>query len=66
MPRLGGRELATRLSARHPAMKVLFLSGYTDDALVRHGVLRAQTNFLQKPFSPGALARKVREVLDNG
>jgi PAS domain S-box-containing protein len=64
MPGLGGRELSERLVALHPEMKVLFLSGYTDDAVVRHGVLQEKVNFLQKPFSTVALAQKVREVLD--
>ncbi len=64
MPHMGGRELVQRLAALRPGLKVLFLSGYTDDAVVRHGVLEAGVAFLQKPFSPGALARKVREVLD--
>lgn len=64
MPELGGRRLAEQLGPLHPDMKVLFLSGYTDDAVFRHGVLLEQTNFLQKPFSPAVLARKVREVLD--
>lgn len=64
MPRLGGRELAEELAALRPDMKVLFMSGYTDDEIVRHGVLRAQTAFIQKPFAPSELARKVREVLD--
>jgi PAS domain S-box-containing protein len=65
MPRMGGREVAERLTELHPGVKVLFLSGYTEDAVVRHGILEAQVAFLQKPFRPGALAAKVREVLDS-
>jgi PAS domain S-box-containing protein len=64
MPRLGGREVAERVAALKPGIKVLFLSGYTDDAVVRHGILEADVAFLQKPFSPAALASKVRHVLD--
>jgi PAS domain S-box-containing protein len=64
MPHVGGRELAERLTATRPGCKLLLLSGYTDDAVVRHGVQAAEVAFLQKPFSPTALVRKVREVLD--
>ena len=64
MPYLGGRQLVERLGAVKPGLKVLFLSGYTADAVVRHGVLEAEYAFLQKPFTPTALAQKVREVLD--
>jgi PAS domain S-box-containing protein len=64
MPHLGGRELAERLALSHPQARVLFLSGYTDDAIVRHGILEEEVAFLQKPFTTAALARKVREVLD--
>ena len=66
MPQLSGKELAQRAAALRPGMKVLFMSGYTDDAIVHHGVLDAGTPFLQKPFTPRSLAQKVREVLDAG
>jgi len=65
MPRLSGRELAGRLAATHPETTVLYMSGYTDDAIAHHGVLDAGVPFIEKPFSPGALASKVREVLDS-
>ena len=66
LPRMSGRKIAEHLALLRPSMKVLYMSGYTDDAIVRHGVLEANTAFLQKPFTPAALARKVREVLDAG
>ena len=64
MPGAGGRIVAERLAARHPGVRVLFVSGYTDDAVVRHGILEEKIHFLPKPFSPNALAAKIREVLD--
>jgi CheY-like chemotaxis protein len=64
MPAMSGRELAKRLTAARPAMRVLYMSGYTDDAIVNQGVLEPGMALLQKPFTPDALAGKVREVLD--
>lgn len=64
MPGMSGRSLALNLSALSPKTKVLYMSGYTDDAIIHHGVLEKGTHFLQKPFTPEALANKVREVLD--
>lgn len=66
MPRMGGREAAEHVTAKHPGIRVLFFSGYTDDAVVRHGILTQEVAFLQKPFTPATLAQKVREVLDAG
>ena len=64
MPGFGGRELADRLVKIQPSMKVLFVSGYTNDAIVHHGIRRAEMNFLEKPFGVDVLNQKVREVLD--
>jgi two-component system, cell cycle sensor histidine kinase and response regulator CckA len=64
MPKLGGRELAEQLRKAFPSLRVLYMSGYTDDAIVRHGVVAEGVAFLHKPFTPTILARKVREVLD--
>jgi len=64
MPRMGGGDLARHIGDAHPGLRVLFMSGYTDDAVVRHGVLEARVAFLQKPFRLDDLARKVRDVLD--
>ena len=65
MPQMSGRELAERVLARRPSLPVLFMSGYTDDAIVRHGLLDEKLNFIQKPFDSATVARKVRELLDS-
>ena len=64
MPHMSGRELWERLAPLRLATKVLFMSGYTDDAIVRHGVLSSGVAFIQKPLMPGPLLSKLREVLD--
>jgi CheY-like chemotaxis protein len=64
LPGMNGRALADRLRLRQAALKVIFMSGYTEDAIVRHGVLEPGIAFIAKPFTPIELTRKVREVLD--
>ncbi|HEX5706087.1 MAG TPA: response regulator [Pyrinomonadaceae bacterium] len=64
MPEMSGRQLVERLNEKCAGAKVLYMSGYTDNAIVRHGVLEPGVSFLQKPFTPAAVIRKVREVLD--
>jgi len=64
MPGGGGFQLAQQLLADRPTLRVLYMSGYTDEAVVRHGLLERGLNYLQKPFTPAVLARRVRDVLD--
>ncbi|MDQ3321125.1 MAG: response regulator [Acidobacteriota bacterium] len=65
MPQMSGRELAEKLAEVCPLMRVLFTSGYTDDEIIRHDVIKENTNFIQKPFTFDVLAHKVRKSLDN-
>jgi CheY-like chemotaxis protein len=64
MPQMSGPELAERLGPLHPEMKVLYMSGYAEEAIVQHKVLEAADSFIQKPFMPVSLAEKVRRILD--
>ncbi len=64
MPEMNGSQLVGKVLKDRPGIRVLFMSGYTDDEVVRRGVVDGQTGFLQKPFTPNSLAHKVREVLD--
>jgi CheY-like chemotaxis protein len=64
MPGMSGRALALRLVPMRPDVRIIYMSGYTDDAITRHGVLEPGVTYVQKPFTPDALVRKVREVLD--
>jgi len=66
MPEMSGRELMHRLTLVRPGLRVLYMTGYSDEAVARHGLLDPGTGFMQKPFTPESLARKVREVLDGG
>jgi len=64
IPGISGRSTAESLLRLRPEVKVLYMSGYTDDAITHHGILEPGIDLIQKPFTPGALARRVREVLD--
>jgi DNA-binding NtrC family response regulator len=64
MPQMSGKVLANHMAALHPETRVLYMSGYTDDAIVRHGIQEPNSFLLPKPFSPSGLLQKVREVLD--
>jgi len=64
MPQMGGRQVAERLAEMRRGIKVLYCSGYTDDAVVRYGILATGIAFIQKPYTPTLLAQKVRDVLD--
>ena len=66
MPHMGGPELVASIRSRLPSAKALFMSGYTDDAMMRHGLLMADVSFIQKPYTPAELSRKIRDVLDEG
>jgi len=64
MPEMSGTELAERLKQRSPGIRILYISGYTQDTIVKHGILDPTVHFLAKPFTADTLRQKVREVLD--
>ena len=64
MPQMSGGELAHKLREMNPRLKILFMSGYTDDMIASHGILAGETQLIQKPFTAEALGRKLRGVLD--
>ena len=64
MPEMSGRTLTRRLTQRHRDLKVLYMSGYSDEDIAQHGVFEAGTAFIKKPFTPSVLTKKLREVLD--
>jgi two-component system, cell cycle sensor histidine kinase and response regulator CckA len=64
MPHMGGRELAETLRRGCPNMKVLYTSGYTDEAVVRYGIVPMEVSFLQKPYTPLSLTRNIRDIMD--
>jgi YesN/AraC family two-component response regulator len=66
MPHMGGAKLAERLSVKRPGTRVLFVSGYAENTVLRHGAIDLASQFLQKPFTLKSLARKIREVLREG
>jgi CheY-like chemotaxis protein len=66
LPGASGRDIATQVVATHPSLRVLYMSGYTDDVIVQHGILKPGLAFVQKPFTGDALARRIREVLEAG
>ena len=66
MPRMNGKNAAESVKALHQEMEVLYMSGYTDDAIIHHGVLDPNTNFIEKPFTAQALTSKVRKTLNRG
>ncbi len=64
MPHIGGRELSNSLTAKQPSLRVIYTSGYADDAVLRRGIIRAEVPFLAKPYTPSGVLRKVRDVID--
>ena len=66
MPGMSGRRLAEEISKARPEILILYMSGYTDDTVVRHGVLASAMAYLQKPFTPETVVRRVREICDQG